>query len=279
MKEAIGKLVSAIIVTHNRAELLPRAIQSVINQTYKNLEIIIVDDGSRDNTGEVVHTSQEKHPQIRFLRNEVSKGACAARNYGIREATGEFVAGLDDDDEWLPERIELLIENYSDDFSFVCSRDKVVYKDREEYRDFFPLITFDDMLFKNVAGNQVFTKKERILAVGGFDESTKSGQDYDLWLRLIRKYGNAKMIPIPLQTIYRDGDVERITKSKHKVSGDWKIYKKYKYSMSKSQRRVRLLNFKRIKNKRIRLVELLRIWNTRYFFFFLHYYLKSKKEI
>src|SRR5699024_3118133 len=113
-------LVSAIITTHNRAVLLKRAVLSVVNQTYENIEIIIIDDGSVDNTPKVVEKLQDKH-EIVYLRHEKSQGAPAARNLGIRQAKGLFVAGLDDDDEWMPKRIEKMVEAYNDKWAYITS--------------------------------------------------------------------------------------------------------------------------------------------------------------
>ena len=99
--------VSAIITTHNRADLLPRAVQSVLAQTFADYEVIIVDDGSTDHTQEVVATLNQ--PKIRAFRHEVSRGQSAAINAGIERARGEYVALLDDDDEWLPSKLALQV--------------------------------------------------------------------------------------------------------------------------------------------------------------------------
>jgi len=98
-------LVSCIIPTHNRSSLLKRAVNSVINQIHKFLEIIIVNDGSSDETEEVINKLKRKDPRIISLVNEKSEGPSAARNKGINIATGDFIAFLDDDDEWMPNRI------------------------------------------------------------------------------------------------------------------------------------------------------------------------------
>lgn len=102
-------LISVYIPTHNRSEMLKRAVFSVIKQTYKNVEIIICDDGSSDNTEQVVIALQEKYKNIRYLKNDTPKGACAARNLGIFEAKGEYITGLDDDDEFSDNRLEELL--------------------------------------------------------------------------------------------------------------------------------------------------------------------------
>ena len=90
-------LVSVVVPTYNRARLLPRAVNSVLSQTHKNLEVIIVDDGSTDNTEELCRAFEDK--RIRYCRQERNKGVLAAKNKGFDLARGDYIAGLDDDDE------------------------------------------------------------------------------------------------------------------------------------------------------------------------------------
>ena len=99
--------VSAIITTHNRADLLLRAVDSVLAQTLTDHEVIVVNDGSTDHTEEVMATQRD--PRTRYLRHETAVGPCAARNTGIDNARGEYVAFLDDDDEWLPDKLALQV--------------------------------------------------------------------------------------------------------------------------------------------------------------------------
>jgi glycosyltransferase involved in cell wall biosynthesis len=276
MTDDSGALVSAIITTHNRSNLLSRAIDSVLAQTYPHLEIIVVDDGSRDGTEELVSRYRERCERLRYLRHDIPRGACSARNYGIREARGEFVAGLDDDDEWLPERVEKLLGSYRDEYAYVCSRDWIVYSDRMEQREKKKVITLKDMLYRNVTGNQILTRRERLLAVGGFDESLTSGQDYDMWLRLLERYGSARMLPEPLQKVYRDHLGERLSVSRGKIKGDWRLYNKHKDKMTKRQRKVRLMELRRLKGRSLRLTEPFSILSTGHFLRYLRYYLRRR---
>jgi len=107
-------LVSAIIPTHNRADLLERAIESVLDQTWENLELVIVDDASDDKTPQFLKSLSDQHKNLKVIRNQESKGAAASRNIAIQNAKGDFIAGLDDDDFWRPNRIELLMEEFQD---------------------------------------------------------------------------------------------------------------------------------------------------------------------
>src|SRR5262245_48882666 len=95
--------ISVIIPTHDRAHFLPGAIFSVLNQTFQDFEIIVVDDASNDNTSEVVAAFNDE--RIRLLRHETNKGGSAARNTGILNAQCDYIAFLDDDDEWLPDKL------------------------------------------------------------------------------------------------------------------------------------------------------------------------------
>ena len=96
--------ISVIIPTYNRAHLISRSAKSVLAQTYPDFELIIVDDGSGDNTEEIIEALAD--PRIRYLRHESNRGVSAARNTGIRAARGDYIAFQDSDDEWLPQKLE-----------------------------------------------------------------------------------------------------------------------------------------------------------------------------
>ena len=107
-------LVSVVIPTWNRAGLIVRAINSVLSQTYSNWELIIVDDGSTDNTDEVVKKFQENDTRIRFIKHEKNSGGNSVpKNIGIKNAAGEYIAFLDSDDEYLPEKMEKQINLFN----------------------------------------------------------------------------------------------------------------------------------------------------------------------
>src|SRR5215813_6292011 len=99
--------VSVIIPTHNRAESIRSAITSVLNQTFQDFEIIIIDDASEDQTREVIANFNDT--RIKVIHNQVSKGAAGSRNIGIMHSNCEYIAFLDDDDEWLPEKLKIQV--------------------------------------------------------------------------------------------------------------------------------------------------------------------------
>lgn len=248
-------LVSAVITTHNRADLLPRALDSVIAQTYTNLDIVVVDDGSTDQTDEVVKKYSQNH-LINYIRLDHSIGACKARNRGIEEAKGEFVAGLDDDDMWHEQRIEKLLQLYSDEYACITSDMLMAYSSGEAIWNKQKIIDLDTLLYTNQVGNQVLVRRERLLEVGGFDPNLKAAQDYDLWIRLCEAYGSIRNVQKPLQTIYMDHEEGRIT-STSSFKGYLQFYNKHKYRFNRAQRKYQLFNIRRAQQKPLGIAELI----------------------
>ncbi len=228
-------LVSAIIPTHNRSELLKRAIQSVLDQTWENMEIIVVDDASGDDTPQVLQSLSEKHKNLKVIRNKESKGAAASRNIAIKNAEGEYIAGLDDDDIWRPNRIELLMEEFQEGYSAVTSNDRMDFGEKEIVWKKKPIITLHDLLFYNQVGNQVLTKKKYLEQVDGYDETLQSAQDYDLWIRLAHDFGPIKTAPHTLQVVNMSEDRESITTSENQIDGYIACFNKHRDKMNSEQ--------------------------------------------
>lgn len=184
-------LISVYIPTHNRSLLLKRAVDSVLSQTYKNIEIIVVDDGSSDDTMTVLKDYARKYENIVYFKQGAPKGACAARNLAISKAKGKYITGLDDDDEFLPNHLETLINNFDDKYSFVASSliEDTGSKKIKRKLD-CGVITLNALLHYNKIGNQIFTLTERLLSIGGFDEEFPAFQDYDTWVRLVNEFGD-----------------------------------------------------------------------------------------
>lgn len=194
--------VSVIIPTYNRAHTVSRAIQSVLNQTYQDFEIIVVDDCSTDNTEEVVKGFNDS--RICYIRHEQNRGGSAARNTGIRIARGEYIAFLDSDDEWLPNKLaEQMRVFYSDRNCGAVYTDLLhVCKDghAEVHKGYHPEgWILKDLLVTNVVGSasSVVVKRECFKVVGLFDEKLPSCQDWDMWIRIAKHY-TFRSIPEPL---------------------------------------------------------------------------------
>jgi len=245
-------LVTAIIITHNRIDRLKRAIKSVLAQTYNNIELIIVNDGSKDGTKEYLENLIAKKPEIRIIHHDFARGACAARNAGIYAASGTYVAGLDDDDEWLPERIEKLKKLYSSEYSFAYASDCVITVGgrfnivREGGAD------LDTILQRNIVGNQIFTETCKLRTIGGFDIALPAAQDWDVWIRLIQTHGVAIGSSSVLQNVYQENP-DRISTSSRRTSGYWKLYCKHKKLMSVKHRATILTRLYISKNKTLSL--------------------------
>ena len=209
-------LVSVYIPTKNRLELLKRAIQSVKDQTYKNIEIIVVDDGSTDGTRE--YLMQEMNARaLKAIFHEKSLGACVARNSAIMCAKGEFVTGLDDDDYFIRNRISLFIENKERlvDNIALCSgyfleRCGAIKSTPGKNKSIY----FSDLLLRNYIGNQIFINRKHLVNYGIYDNKLEIWQDFELWLRLMR-FSKLPMFSIKTET-YVVNQINNNTISKNK---------------------------------------------------------------
>ncbi len=191
-------VVSAIIPTYNRSNLLDRAIKSVLNQTYQDLELLVVDDGSEDNTQQLVQ--QFNDPRIHYIRHEVNKGAPTARNTGIKNSRGKYIAFLDSDDQWLPKKLEKQLGLffttdltnvgliYTGSLILTEPGGKIVRKQIPSQRGY----VFEKMLKQgNIVaggGSSALIKKSCFDEVGLFHEGLPAGQDHEMWLRISRVF-------------------------------------------------------------------------------------------
>jgi glycosyltransferase involved in cell wall biosynthesis len=189
--------VSVIIPAYHHAAFIGEAIDSVLAQTYRDFEIIVVNDGSPDETEEVLLPYIESG-KIRYFRQE-NQGAAAARNRGVKMAEGEFIAFLDDDDQWMPDKLEwqlscfdeadvVMVGGMNDSERHLCSKGEC-----DSCR--FDVLTAEDFFRRNPIGSpgQTLIRRSAFDAVGGFDHTIWGADDLDLWIRLsqlgeIRKY-------------------------------------------------------------------------------------------
>jgi glycosyltransferase involved in cell wall biosynthesis len=187
--------VSVIIPTRNRASYLGGAVRSVLAQSFDDLEIIVVDDCGDDNSERVVTSFRD--PRIRYLRHDRQRGGAAARNTGIAHASGEYIAFLDDDDEWYPEKLarQMSVLGASPpEIGGVYTGYFIVDRSSGQIRgQIVPNHRGDlsqALLAENCIGStsSMLLRRSCLDKVGGFDERLPSFQDYDLWLRLARKY-------------------------------------------------------------------------------------------
>lgn len=278
MTQYSDDLVSVLLPTHNRADLLPRAVNSVLAQTYKNIEILIVDDGSTDNTEQVVRSLMEQEPRIRYFRQPAAKGACAARNVALREARGKFITALDDDDEFLPTRIETLLAHFDEKWSFVCAGIIVRHPDHDLLtKQQRQVLTFDDCLYANLVGNQTLTLTSRLLALEGYDESLRAYQDYDMWIRLLQRFGHGLCIGNPSYIQYVAHGGKQITgTASNKLKGHLQFNKKHGKLMKTAHHKMQRFELVRLKDVPLNLSDLFKLWVPKYTVLQLRYYLKKR---
>ncbi len=257
MSKPVQPLVTAYIPTRNRVDSLDRAIQSVFEQTWSPIEIIVVDDASEDSTPALLDKYSSSH-SIKIIRNKNSIGAAACRNLAIQQASGEFVAGLDDDDIWRPKRVELLLEAFENGYAGVCSHDRLDFGNRELVWKKKPFITLQDLLFYNQVGNQILTKREHIIEAGGYDESLTAAQDYDLWIRLAHDFGAFKTVPHTLQVVNMKSGRESITTAETKLEGYIACFEKHVSKMNDVQKKYQHYRLKIAAGKKVSWAEMFR---------------------
>jgi glycosyltransferase involved in cell wall biosynthesis len=200
--------VSVIIPTFNRAEFLRPAITSVLNQTFQDFEVIVVDDASKDDTREIVDRFHDS--RIKYLYRETNGGEASARNAGILNSNGQYIAFLDDDDEWLPEKLSLqvdLLEHSTPRTGLVYTGysviDKISNKTLSQRIPIRKGEVYSYLMRENIIGapSTVLLRRECIEQVGLFDENIAYGLDYDFWIR-ISKCFHFEFIEISLVRYY-----------------------------------------------------------------------------
>jgi glycosyltransferase involved in cell wall biosynthesis len=217
-----GPSVSIVIPTYNRAGHIGQAIQSVLAQTFEDFEVLIVDDASTDNSEEIILGFNDG--RILYLRRNNNGGAAAARNTGIQAARGEFIAFLDSDDEWAPDKLEKQLAKFNSaerstalvysDAVFSDVRTGTVLKNRiPKYEGYVHELLLQNDFIGGCSSTMVRT--DAVRCVGGFDVGLPSRQDWDLWIRMARQY-SIGYVPTPL-LICNLGSGDRISGSLKKI--------------------------------------------------------------
>ena len=217
-------VVSIIMPTYNSEQTVVESIQSVLSQTYKNWELIIVDDRSTDNTWQVIQTYADKYDNIRVYQNKENLGAGASRNFAIKKAKGRFIAFLDSDDLWtedkLAEQIPFMLENnypltYTH-YSRFTSEEELSVVTAPEYT------TYKKLMYSNVIG--CLTAVYDAQALGKrYMPLIRKRQDMGLWLDILKDTPKAYCLPKPLAKYRMDSGM---TANKFSVlSYQWKFYR------------------------------------------------------
>jgi glycosyltransferase involved in cell wall biosynthesis len=224
-------MVSVVIPVYNRAKQISRAVHSVLAQSYQNFEIILVDDGSTDETADVLKNLKQSHEQIKLISLPGNRGVSFARNKGIEQAQGRFIAFLDSDDEWLPIKLETQLKTLKD------TGCQWVHTNEDWVRNGKPL---KQKSHHRKAGGWQFTRSLELCVISPssvminadvirqnlFDESYEVCEDYDLWLRLSLVYPIAY---VESSQITKHGGHEDQLSMKYRGMDKWRIQSMRKY--------------------------------------------------
>jgi len=206
--------VSVIIPTYNRGWILREAIDSVLDQEFKDFELIVVDDGSTDDTHDILDTYGQ---EITVLRQR-NKGVSAARNRGVSVAAGQLIAFLDSDDLWLPPKLTRQVDFFSSNPAAVINQSEEIWirngarvNPGKRHRKFSGMIFERSLDLCLVSPSAVMIRKQLFDIVGLFDESLPACEDYDLWLRISCRYP-VHLIDTPL-IVKRGGHGDQLSKT------------------------------------------------------------------
>lgn len=174
--------ISVVIPAYNHAQWLPKSLQSALNQTLKPHEIIVVDDGSTDNTREVV----SRFP-VEYL-HQANSGVSAARNKGIDNASGDWIAFLDADDWWLPRKLEIQAASIENQGFCYCGTTRVYADGKTEVTEFYePAEAIEILRHHNfIDMSAVLVRRDAMTQIGGFNRAICAGEDWEAWLALSR---------------------------------------------------------------------------------------------
>ncbi|MBI4055705.1 MAG: glycosyltransferase [Elusimicrobia bacterium] len=228
------KTVSVILPLYNNAETLGRSAQSILDQTFKDFELIIVDDASTDGGAEILERFQD--PRIRVIRHAQNKGRSQARNAGIDEAKGEYIAFIDADDAARPTRLEEQVKFLEDhpDIALCGAWAEFVYPDGTRAECRHP--TDPKTIRKTALASPPFVhatvivRKETLKEVGGFDRTLKMAEDYDLYLRIAAKYSTANLPKVFCDYTVHAGWGYRCREQWAKIPVRWRAMRRYGYS-------------------------------------------------
>jgi len=207
-------LVSVIIPTYNRGWVVQEAIDSVLDQDFSDYELIVVDDGSNDNTREILGV----YGKAITVLQQSNRGVSAARNRGIAEAAGRLIAFLDSDDLWLPRKLSTQVKFFEENADAVINQTQEIWirnglrvNPKKRHHKFSGMIFERSLALCLVSPSAVMIKKSLFDAVGVFDERLPACEDYDLWLRVSCRYP-VHLMDTPL-IIKRGGHDDQLSKA------------------------------------------------------------------
>jgi glycosyltransferase involved in cell wall biosynthesis len=225
METSNNPLISVVLPTHNRANKLPISIQSLINQTYKNIEIIIIDDVSHDATPDVINALTKEHKNIRAIRTKTNVGPGGAYNLGIESAQGDFIAIMDDDDITVPQRLELQLNEFllKPELDLVFSSIEWVDENSQVFhsspklliRNGFPQSSYEIFKLLYLYGlgipNQTIMARKRLWRRFIYPIDPKGTSEWILLMQIAASDVKMKGMPIPLVKVYKGKGKESVT--------------------------------------------------------------------
>ncbi len=218
-------LVSCIITTKDRPALVTCAVKSVLQQSYRNIEVILVDDSAAPGACE---SALRLGVSIKYIKNEKPSGACFSRNLGLSEAKGDFIAFLDDDDLWMPEKLEAQLK-YAVKHPLVgCNYISCSGKRRQRVLQ-LENIKYDDMLYHNYLGSCSFVLAQAAAIKSCcFDVTREAGQDWDMWLSVMQKNNIQQAYNIQQYLVdYNQGVHVRISNTAKRERALFSLYEKH----------------------------------------------------
>lgn len=221
-------LISIVMPAYNCEKYVEDTIKSVINQTYKNWELIVLDDGSKDNTANIINGLAAQDKRIKFYQNEKNQGVSATRNRGIALSRGEWIAFLDSDDMWQDEKLKKqMILKYKVNAEFVFTGSSYINEIGESYKGIFEVPTQVD--YKKLRTHNVISCSSVLVKKKFFDnikmEKDDMHEDYAVWLRILKQGIIAYGVNEPL-LIYR---ISRSSKSGNKLKTIEMTYKVFRF--------------------------------------------------
>ncbi len=225
-------LVSVILTTHNRARLVGRAIESILNQTYKNFELLIIDDCSQDNTQEILSQYAAKDARVCIIKNEQNIGITKSINRGLSYAKGKYVFRLDDDDIVKSQTIELEEKFLEDHPSYGLVGSFAIQIDaqgNEIGKKTYPTGSKElraALMKENAIYSAILMRKEAIDRVGRYNEKWKYAQDYELYLKIVKYYEVANL-PNYLVYYYKSA-TDSISRTKSKAQTMFALQARFK---------------------------------------------------
>ncbi len=200
-------MVSVIIPTYNRSDTIVRSVNSVLNQTYKDIEVIVVDDYSKDNTTEILGKIQDK--RLKILCHQKNEGACAARNTGIKYAQGDYIAFHDSDDEWVERKLEIQLKQLKETKADVCisSVNRINFKYGNGINPVLKegIISKKELHSRFMVCTPTIVAKKEVFELYKFDPEVKRMQDFDWAIRASEKYTFCA-VALPLVNVYLQED-------------------------------------------------------------------------